>query len=282
MASKQALSRLRKELKAISADPPPNIHVYCDESNILAWSYLLEGPEDTPYEGGFYWGRLKFPKDYPFAPPSILMVTPNGRFETNVRLCLSMSDYHPESWQPAWSLATVLKGLLSFMCEETPTAGAVNPPPAVEVRRRLAEESLAWNKAQAEFMRDFPEFDAIVAAALEKKQLQSREGNATDSPPTPAGYPVTEAAPGFAPGDTVRIRGLKARADLNGREGKVQEPGGGAASVGRIHVCVAESDEIVGVKPENLESLRGAEHIAFEKVDEESRTPAAADVSPTQ
>ena len=27
------------------------------------------------------------------------------------------SDYHPETWQPAWSVATVLKGLLSFMCE---------------------------------------------------------------------------------------------------------------------------------------------------------------------
>ena len=28
------------------------------------------------------------------------------------------SDYHPETWQPAWSVATVLKGLLSFMCED--------------------------------------------------------------------------------------------------------------------------------------------------------------------
>jgi ubiquitin-protein ligase len=32
-----------------------------------------------------------------------------------VRLCLSMSDYHPESWNPSWSIETLLVGLQSFM-----------------------------------------------------------------------------------------------------------------------------------------------------------------------
>mmetsp|Transcript_38126 Transcript_38126/g.79499 ORF Transcript_38126/g.79499 Transcript_38126/m.79499 type:complete len:192 (+) Transcript_38126:61-636(+) len=163
MASKQAISRLRKEIKAIGEDPAPYIHVSVDESNILEWNYVLEGPTETPYEGGWFWGRLRFPKDYPFRPPSILMVTPNGRFEVNTRLCLSMSDYHPETWQPAWSVATVLKGLLSFMCEETPTAGAIHPPTPLEVRTDLASKSMAWNQEQAEFRKAFPEFDDIVA-----------------------------------------------------------------------------------------------------------------------
>jgi len=181
MASKQALNRLRKELKAISSDPPPHIHVSCDE-NILSWHYVLEGPKDTPYEGGLYWGRLKFPKDYPFAPPSILMMTPNGRFETNTRLCLSMSDYHPESWQPAWSLATVLKGLLSFMCEECPTAGALVPPSSTEERKRLAEMSLQWNKEQAEFVKAFPDVDKLVAS----RQPQGDSKKEEVEPPTSA------------------------------------------------------------------------------------------------
>merc|ERR1719226_394846 len=168
-ASKQAISRLRKDLKAIGADPPPHIHVSCDESNILSWSYLLEGPPDTVYEGGWYWGILRFPKDSPFAPPAIRMMTPSGRFETNTRLCLSMSDYHPESWQPAWSLATVLKGLLSFMCEECPTAGAIDPPPSSEERRRLARCSASWNKGQVDFCKAFPEADSIMAAVDARK-----------------------------------------------------------------------------------------------------------------
>jgi ubiquitin-conjugating enzyme E2 J2 len=32
------------------------------------------------------------------------MITPNGRFETNRRLCLSISDFHPETWVPTWSV----------------------------------------------------------------------------------------------------------------------------------------------------------------------------------
>jgi ubiquitin-protein ligase len=29
---------------------------------------------------------------------------------------LFVSDFHPASWNPAWSVATILTGLLSFMC----------------------------------------------------------------------------------------------------------------------------------------------------------------------
>ena len=31
------------------------------------------------------------------------------------RLCLSISDFHPDTWNPAWSVSTILTGLLSFM-----------------------------------------------------------------------------------------------------------------------------------------------------------------------
>lgn len=43
------------------------------------------------------------------------MITPNGRFKTNKKLCLSISDFHPDTWNPAWSVSTILTGLLSFM-----------------------------------------------------------------------------------------------------------------------------------------------------------------------
>lgn len=77
--------------------------------------YVVCGPESTPYEGGFYHGKLVFPREFPFKPPSIYMITPNGRFKTNKKLCLSISDFHPDTWNPAWSVSTILTGLLSFM-----------------------------------------------------------------------------------------------------------------------------------------------------------------------
>ena len=58
--------------------------------------------------GGVYHGRIKLPPQYPLKPPSIEIFTPNGRFETHKRICLSLSDYHPETWNPNWSSTAVV------------------------------------------------------------------------------------------------------------------------------------------------------------------------------
>ena len=79
---------------------------------------MIAGPEDSPYEGGMYHGKLVFPKNFPYAPPSIYMFTPSGRFETKTRLCLSISDFHPETWSPTWGIGAILNGLLSFMVSQ--------------------------------------------------------------------------------------------------------------------------------------------------------------------
>ncbi|XP_058085426.1 uncharacterized protein LOC131232918 [Magnolia sinica] len=36
---------------------------------------------------------------------SSFMITPNGWFATQKRICLSMSDFHSETWNPMWSVA---------------------------------------------------------------------------------------------------------------------------------------------------------------------------------
>ena len=153
------MKRLMKEYTRISESPVEFIIAAPSPDNFLEWHYALTGPTDTPYVGGTYWGMLLFKPDYPFKPPSIFMMTPNGRFETDKRLCLSMSDYHPETWNPGWTVAAILKGLLSFMLEETPTLGSI---PAGSIgtslaeRKRLAAASMDWNKKNADFQKMFP------------------------------------------------------------------------------------------------------------------------------
>ncbi|KAI1348517.1 ubiquitin-conjugating enzyme [Xylaria sp. FL0043] len=143
MASKQASKRLAREYKSISENPPPYISAHPSESNILEWHYIITGPEDTPYHGGQYWGTLIFPPNYPFAPPAIRMHTPSGRFQPSTRLCLSISDFHPKSFNPAWEVSTILIGLLSFMTSEEMTTGSVSATP--RERKLFAERSRWWN-----------------------------------------------------------------------------------------------------------------------------------------
>jgi len=141
MATPAATKRLTKEYAAISKSPPPFITAHPSDANILEWHYIITGPPDTPYDGGQYWGTLMFPPDYPFAPPAIRMHTPSGRFQSSTRLCLSISDFHPKSFNPAWEVSTILTGLLSFMTSEEMTTGSVR---ASESERKLFARRTRW------------------------------------------------------------------------------------------------------------------------------------------
>lgn len=143
MATRAAHKRLTREFKTISENPPPYISAHPSESNILEWHYILTGPPETPYEGGQYWGTLVFPPDYPFAPPAIRMHTPSGRFQPSTRLCLSISDFHPKSFNPAWEVSTILLGLQSFMTSEEMTTGSLSATSAE--RSVFAARTRWWN-----------------------------------------------------------------------------------------------------------------------------------------
>ncbi|DBA78971.1 hypothetical protein WJX77_002306 [Trebouxia sp. C0004] len=156
MASKACVNRLQKEYKGFLKDPPPNIQAHPSPNNLLEWHYALEGAKGTEYEAGVYHGKVTFPADYPYKPPSIVMLTASGRFSINTKLCLSMTDFHPESWNPMWSVGTILNGLLSFMYENDITTGSMSSSKAE--KRRLASMSLEQNLRSPMFRKLFPEW----------------------------------------------------------------------------------------------------------------------------
>ncbi|GFZ47087.1 LOW QUALITY PROTEIN: E2 ubiquitin-conjugating enzyme 6 [Saitozyma sp. JCM 24511] len=141
MATKVAQKR---EYLAMQKSPPPFIWACPEEKNILDWHFIIRGPPDTPYAGGEYHGLIWFPSDYPFKPPDVKMFTPSGRFEIGHKICMSMT-----SWNAAWSVATILTGLLSFMLSEEITAGAVRSTD--EEKRTLAKKSHAFNIGSKKF-----------------------------------------------------------------------------------------------------------------------------------
>lgn len=156
MAEKACVKRLQKEYRALCKEPVSHVIARPSPNDILEWHYVLEGSEGTPFAGGYYYGKIKFPPEYPFKPPGISMTTPNGRFMTQKKICLSMSDFHPESWNPMWSASSILTGLLSFMMDNSPTTGSVNTTDAE--KQCLAKASLAFNCKNTTFRKLFPEY----------------------------------------------------------------------------------------------------------------------------
>lgn len=177
-----ATQRLKQDYIRIVRDPVPYLIAHPLPSNILEWHYVVRGPEGTPYEGGMYHGKLLFPSEFPFKPPSIYMITPNGRFKCNTRLCLSISDFHPDTWNPAWSVSTILTGLLSFMLEKNPTLGSIQS--SDYEKRQLASRSLEFNLKDPIFIELFPDVVDDIKETLEKRAAQAKlieNGNITVS-----------------------------------------------------------------------------------------------------
>ncbi|KAK7246273.1 hypothetical protein RIF29_41135 [Crotalaria pallida] len=110
-----AVKRILQEVKEMQSNPSDDFMSLPLEENIFEWQFAIRGPRDTEFEGGIYHGRIQLPAEYPFKPPSFMLLTPNGRFETQTKICLSISNHHPEHWQPSWSVRTALVALIAFM-----------------------------------------------------------------------------------------------------------------------------------------------------------------------
>lgn len=121
------------------------------DANMLTWYFMFKGSADTPYSGGQYMGTLTFLPTYPFSPPRVEMITPSGRFVTNTRLCLSISDYHPETWNPVWNIRMVILGLCSFMSDVADPVTVGSIVERESERRRLALASHAFNASHSQF-----------------------------------------------------------------------------------------------------------------------------------
>jgi len=228
-----ATARLKQDFLRLTKDPVPYVTAAPMPSNILEWHYVVTGPEKTPYEGGLYHGKLVFPREFPFKPPSIYMITPSGRFKVNTRLCLSISDFHPDTWNPAWSVSSILTGLVSFMTEKTPTLGSLET--SDYTKRQLALQSLECNLQNKVFVELFPDLCDDIRDKL--KELQAGVATASASTTTslstttspssslqPAGKALKEESPalrgaGVVGGGGVAGGGGGGEAVVNGIQG---------------------------------------------------------------
>mmetsp|Transcript_17928 Transcript_17928/g.37065 ORF Transcript_17928/g.37065 Transcript_17928/m.37065 type:complete len:341 (-) Transcript_17928:1197-2219(-) len=143
MSKSPSLRRIQADVRELAFDPSDQYHAAPLESDMFEWHFTIRGAKGTDFEGGIYHGRILLPPDYPFKPPHIMFLTPSGRFETNTKVCLSFSAYHPELWQPAWGIRLILEALISFL--PTPADGAIGALDwSAKERKRLAQKSVDW------------------------------------------------------------------------------------------------------------------------------------------
>jgi len=124
-----ATKLLANTLRKMMSEPVEGFCVELeDESNLFQWKIYLEGPSDTPYEGGVFQLSMSFPPDFPMSPPELKFISdfwhPNVYKETG-GVCISilhppgedeMSGELPEErWLPTQTVTTIILSVMSLL-----------------------------------------------------------------------------------------------------------------------------------------------------------------------
>ncbi|KAJ2709602.1 hypothetical protein H4R19_004169 [Coemansia spiralis] len=105
--SATALRRVVSDLKKLHSNPPEGISVQVDEGALSEINATIEGPQDTPYEGGRFHVRLTIDDSFPDTPPRGVFVT--RIFHPNVsekgEICVNTLK---KDWQKHYGIEHVL------------------------------------------------------------------------------------------------------------------------------------------------------------------------------
>lgn len=155
--------RIQNEIKLYSKEnfTFPNLYLRPNTNNLYEWYFIVYDLKETPFENGFYFGKILLNKEYPIKPADFIFLTPNGRFETNKKICTSFSGFHPESHTSTWNILTMMQGIISFMTDKENIEGLGFKESTDEEKIDLANKSLFWNKKNEIFNNIFKDFEKL-------------------------------------------------------------------------------------------------------------------------
>lgn len=124
-----SIKRILKDVKMLRSGNLESLGIYYkhNEDNIYNIKVLMIGPNDTPYNYGYYLFNITFPPNYPFSPPSVKYYTQgeqirfNPNLYTNGKVCLSLlNTWNGPQWSSCNSLLSILISMQSMILIKNP------------------------------------------------------------------------------------------------------------------------------------------------------------------
>ncbi|KAK9461631.1 ubiquitin-conjugating enzyme [Lipomyces oligophaga] len=129
--------RIIKETERLMNDPVPGITAVPHDDNLRYFNVTIDGPSQSPYEGGVFKLELFLPEDYPMVAPKVRFLTKiyHPNIDRLGRICL---DVLKNNWSPALQIRTILLSVQALL-------GAPNPndPLANDVAQQWKEDEPA-------------------------------------------------------------------------------------------------------------------------------------------
>ncbi|KAH9856201.1 ubiquitin-conjugating enzyme/RWD-like protein [Lenzites betulinus] len=101
------IRRLMRELAELRTSPPEGIRVVTNEDNMLDVTGIIEGPEGTPYAGGYFRVRFQFTEEFPAAPPKCWFSTKifHPNVSTAGEICVNTLK---KDWKSSYGIGHIL------------------------------------------------------------------------------------------------------------------------------------------------------------------------------
>lgn len=147
----------------LANDPGPGISAWPpDENNMMCLQAQIQGPQESPYQGGLYNLTIDIPDRYPFEPPRVRFTTPiyHPNIDSDGRICLDTLKIQPHgSWSPSVNINTLLLTIRVLMSNPNADDGLV-PEITEEYRRDI----VLWRKKATEHTQQ----NAISSVSFDK------------------------------------------------------------------------------------------------------------------
>eukprot|EP01111_Echinosteliopsis_oligospora_P002401 TRINITY_DN1355_c0_g1_i1.p1 TRINITY_DN1355_c0_g1~~TRINITY_DN1355_c0_g1_i1.p1 ORF type:complete len:152 (-),score=47.23 TRINITY_DN1355_c0_g1_i1:141-596(-) len=116
MEGHQVTKRLQSELMTLMMSGTAGISAFPEADNLFSWVGTIHGAAGTVYEGLTFKLSLKFPNNYPYAPPTVKFESPcyHPNVDTHGGICL---DILKDKWSAANDVRTVLLSIQSLLGE---------------------------------------------------------------------------------------------------------------------------------------------------------------------
>lgn len=136
---------------------PSEFIKFAMSDDMSTWYVILSGftGDKNEYVGGEYVVRIYLPPGFPFKPPHFYFMTPQGLYECEKKVCISIGEFHSDQYRAALGVAGFCEQLVSGLIGWREMGGGISIIQTTEnAKKKMAEESAGYNAAHNQYFMD--------------------------------------------------------------------------------------------------------------------------------
>ncbi len=143
------IKRLQAQYRFAIKAPHEHLMFYMDETKINVWYIMIHNVagDNDEFMGGEYLVRIELPEDFPFKPPHFYFLTPQGVYDINKKICISIGEFHKDDYLSTLGVlgfcAQLVSGLIGW---KSLGHGIALINTSIAAKRTMASESRAYNE----------------------------------------------------------------------------------------------------------------------------------------